>query len=433
MGQLSILLMAEVLLFFLCITISKKDMLSPQVGFIACFLPGTVYAYFWVERWELKLSSQTIWAILLGQVIFTIISAVMLFCYKHFVIKGHTRKRSSGKYILEMDREIKRWKLMILIAIQCAAIVGTILFFVRQYGNNLLLAFGQYRDAQRLGMIVIPAHIRMLRRIAIATGYIQSYLFFHDIICKTNRNRYIYLFGIFLSFINGFLSGARGEVMFYVMGMVMQYFMIHRISNTKIRMRTVLKCTLLGVAVITMFPRMGDLVGKHLDFSLDEYVAIYLSAELKNLDIFIQKGMFGTDILNSQTMNFLVKSIAILLRKPKWIHKLDNPFNFVNGYQLGNVSTVFYAFLYDGGYWGIVFFTGIMAVISQFTYNKAKRENITNSIGFYTILYSYMWSTIVLSFFSDKFFETFFTTSIIWTLLCWIFLSWFLQKKIKVF
>lgn len=89
----------------------------------------------------------------------------------------------------------------------------------------------------------------------------------------------------------------------------------------------------------------------------------------------------------------------------------------MNGKRVGNVATVFYDFYHDGGIWGVIILTAIMATISQLLYKRIKRQKYRNRM-FSTIVYSYVYWLVVRSFFANSFFD-WFTLSTIHSLLLW--------------
>lgn len=115
--------------------------------------------------------------------------------------------------------------------------------------------------------------------------------------------------------------------------------------------------------------------------------------------MFIRQGVFGTSFQKSQTMINVVNALGSLLGQPDWIHNLDNPYHYIGNIALGNVSTTFYAFMYDGGYIGVVGYTALFAAISQIIFQYSLKAQTKQKISLSVIIYSYVWYTIVFSFF----------------------------------
>ena len=157
-------------------------------------------------------------------------------------------------------------------------------------------------------------------------------------------------------------------------------------------------------------------------------MAVYLSAELKNLDIFVTTGIIGHPFIQSLTLYNVINSLGGILSQPSWIHSFAIPYYYYGNYSLGNVGTVFYPFIYDGGWLGVIVYTSIMATICQIVYKRFLKSNKTSDISLSFIFYSYLFYIIIFSFFSDKFYEMIFNTAFIWTLVSWAVLKVFLLK-----
>lgn len=164
------------------------------------------------------------------------------------------------------------------------------------------------------------------------------------------------------------------------------------------------------------FSFVGELLGRNMMtfLGLRDYIAVYISAEIKNLDSFIGQGNFGSSLSNSQVFANLSKLLAFICMDPSIEHSLTNPFQFINGFALGNVSTIFYAFVFDGGLIGLVIFTVIMGIVCQFFFYKALKSDPSSQICLSIIFYSYVLFTVSFSFFSDKFYEMIFNPVFVW-------------------
>ena len=183
---------------------------------------------------------------------------------------------------------------------------------------------------------------------------------------------------------------------------------------------------LLGIATfLSLFKQLAILLGREVTTSSFDYLAIYLGAEIKNLDIFIRGNRFPitNDIFHTQTFIFISSFFGKIFGAKNISYKLDLPFQGVNGFDLGNVYTMFYQFLYDLGYIGVFLFTLIMAFIIQIIYSKAKSYQDNGKVSYSILLYGYCVNTLILAFFSNKFYELVANTSIVYVVLFWIILN----------
>ena len=92
----------------------------------------------------------------------------------------------------------------------------------------------------------------------------------------------------------------------------------------------------------------------------------------------------------------------------------------------GNIYTTFYAYIYDFGYIGVIIWPLIMGFISQRIYKKARKSilNDDKRVKTSVIVYGYLFYMLAFSFFSNKFYEGFFTISFVKIFLLWTILSY---------
>ena len=111
--------------------------------------------------------------------------------------------------------------------------------------------------------------------------------------------------------------------------------------------------------------------------------------------------------------------------KIKSIHdyKLDLPFRNINGLNLGNVYTTFYPYIYDFGYIGEFLLVLIMAIISQVIYELTKNAKTNTHPLLSVLVYSNIINCLILSFFSNKFYENIISIEMIKKVIFWILLN----------
>ncbi|WP_243124205.1 O-antigen polymerase [Clostridium tyrobutyricum] len=433
------LLVAVVFLCILSLASSKGAVLSPQFGFATCFIPGIIYALMYVDKWNLQLSGYTLFTIILGVSIFITVSTITSWLCRIYKKEKLRRGRiTEGNVIGNVNDYITQWKLALIIILQLFTLVSTLLFLFRNFGTDLSAAMMSFRisnnDITSTNYITLPGTIRAIRRVCLASGFIMTYLFTNGLVYNNKKNRVAELLCIFLTLLNSLTLGGRGDALQLITAGVMQYLIIerHKEGRKFIKIGNILKIMVITIVIIATFAQVGELLGRNMSFiNFNDYIAVYLSAELKNLDTFIRSGVFGTNFISSQTMVNVVNLLGSLLGNTDWIHNLDNPYRFMNGYSLGNVSTVFYAFMYDGGYIGTVIYTSIMAIICQIIFQGATNANTEKKISLSVVLYSYVWFTVIFSFFSDKFYEIIINTNFVWMLFSWLVIRAFLLVKLK--
>lgn len=410
---------------------SRYKFLSPQFGFVACFIPGTIYAFQYVNKWNLNLSNTTVHLFLLGMVTFVIVSYCTAFLYETTSKKGSLSIANNG---ININFKIENWKIEFLLLIEFISLVLTVIFLIRNYGSNLSAAIFSYRSSVNNDSSIgnaLPGAVKLLRRIALSGGYIVLFLLLNGIVYKNKRNRLAEWLCVILAVINGFMLGGRGDGIQLIVAAIVQYVALKlEVSNSrKVSFKDIIIVLSICIILFSSFIQLGTLLGREMSFlNNNDYMAVYLSAELKNLDIFVTTGIIGHPFIQSLTLYNVINSLGGILSQPSWIHSFAIPYYYYGNYSLGNVGTVFYPFIYDGGWLGVIVYTSIMATICQIVYKRFLKSNKTSDISLSFIFYSYLFYIIIFSFFSNKFYEMIFNTSFVWTMVSWLILKYFLLK-----
>ncbi len=423
MDKILFLLIHLLFMLAICFIQKKSSVITPQFGFIACFIPAIAYSISYIDLWNLDLSHGTVFVLFIGPILFFIVSMIVQFFYDNSLTKRNriTIYDSNQKFTVK-NLCVENWKLIILLIFQLFILFWVISELQKMSGKTLSENIMTYRvrddDAASF-----PTILDNLRKVCIYSSYVTIYILILGIITKVHRGRILLICNIVLSAMISVTSGARTMIFAMFVSAFVQFYILNRQTSYK-RKKLPIKYVFIGLTItvllIVSFQTLGNYLGRGNELNYSEYIAIYLSAEIKNLDIFIRSGNFGADISRSQTMHHVVNIIARVFNISS-LHSegLDNPFNYINGHSLGNVGTVYYAFLYDGGYIGLFIFTILMAILSQIAYQRAivKRNQ---SINVNIIVYSYIFFAIIFSFFSDKFYEFVFSMDFVKLLLtCW--------------
>ena len=145
------------------------------------------------------------------------------------------------------------------------------------------------------------------------------------------------------------------------------FYRIHKGEHFNIR-PVFLKIIFLLSAVSLFFISFIYIVGRSqadMDFeAVAMSMFIYAGAPIFNLDIYLQNSWEQTHgIFGELTFIRLINWLGIKFGESSLVYELDLPFLSYRNYDLGNVYTTFYAFIYDFGFLGVVFLTGFMAIV----------------------------------------------------------------------
>lgn len=438
MGYIEIvfLLLFYLLLLLLCKLASKKIMLTPEFVFIGCFIPQFILALFYVEKWDLILCADTFFVYIFGGLLFVIFSIIVRGVWKS------NYKNIYDKRVIPIPA-IKKWKLIFTVFFQLAAIyymINSIKSITGQSSVTEAIAF--YNIASKEAGMTISGLAAKMNLFSYMSGFIWMYYIVCGIVQKNRNNMILLITNLGLSFVNNMLTGSRGGVLQNILfGIFLYYFMWSKTQGWKeISPRTMLKFIAIGIVIILVFQTSLQWVGRTTVVeNMSDYLAMYFSAEMKNLDIDIRHGLMSfREIPHFVTLrslsNFIEKIIGVTISDG---YKEINTYHYIKGYVLGNVSTVYSSFIADMHYLGLFVYEGIMAFVSQFVLIKAlKSDNTCFTVDLGMMIYIYILCKLAFSFFSGWFFDNIFSGGFLWTIIIWYILRFFIEnnniKKIKI-
>lgn len=438
MGYIEIifLLLFYSLLLLLCQYASKKIILTPEFVFIGSFIPQFVLALFYVEKWDLTLCADTVLVYILGGLLFVSFSLLFRSVGKKYYIRTYDKKDVS---ILT----IQKWKLVFTACFQLAAIylmINSLKLITGQSSVTEAIAF--YNIASKEAGMTISGLAAKMNLFSYMSGFIWMYYIVYEIVNKDRTNMKLLIINFVLSVVNNMLTGSRGGVIQNVLfGVYLYYFMWSERHEWKnISLSVMLRFIALGIGIILVFQVSLQWVGRTTSIeNMSDYLAMYFSAEMKNLDIDIRNGLMSfREICQFSTLNslitFIEKIIGINISDG---YEAISTYHSINGYELGNVSTVYNSFIADMHYLGLFVYEGVMAFVSQFAFAKAIKTNNSHfTVNLGMMIYIYILCKLSFSFFSGWFFNDIFSGGFLWTIIIWVVLRIFLEnnsiKKIKI-
>ena len=429
MFQLIIWLGVLIILLMFCYYISDNKILTPELCYIAGFVPQVLQAFFYIQEWNLNLSYATLLVLIEGGVLFVLAS----FLSGRFFRCMKTRKSYRHSACLySLDKKI----MLVFTVFEALTVLLTAYFLISSYDTTLSRAIYLYRAQYMVSYhgidleVVMPKILRLCRRITTAVGYFWAYLLMQRIVLNQKKGRGLIIINFILSVINSFVAtgGRKGIFLLVITALVDLYLIygMHTGWKMKIKIKSMLKLIAFGFVFIGLFKYAGGVAGKTINLDFGDYLAMYLSAPLKNLDLFIRKGNFGiSDISESASFAHLVQ----YLNARGFLNPYADAFrvNYHNGINLGNAYTTYFSYIHDYGYAGLAGFVIFSAVLCQFIFQKAKKNNAYN-ISIYTIVYAYLFSNLVFGFFSNFFITSVFDMTLVWNIIVWVIMS----KLIKI-
>ena len=407
--------------------VNKRDLISPSFLFCAAFTFAIAWATAYSSKWDLQLHWNTYFVIAGGMAEFVVVSGLVQWWMGRIHGKRIIQKKRKLNYIY-----ISPWIKAIIILFSLFIIVATVIGIIRIMSSNLaniMIAITQYRD---MGLFegktvrALPSWINFGRTMITALGYWFLYVFINNMILK--KRDILSLIIVVISAASTLTSGARGDVFFMIVSAVVIYVALKNKQmgfRKSIKIKTLIGILVIGLIVLFTFQWTATAIGRVADFKLADYIAIYCGAEIKNLDMFLQENHMSTHIWGGQTFYSLVHWLGPIFGIKTEGYSLDIPFRSVNGFNLGNVYTTFYPYIYDFGMWGVVVLVGLMALLVQWNYERVKRAPIREKPGLCMLMYEYMSASVVFSFFSNKFYEVQFSENFVRIIIIWLLCNWF--------
>lgn len=423
-----ILLILLVIMLIINFYIYEKDFIAPAFIFNASFTFSCFMVAIYANEINLGLHLNTFLVIFMGVLIFSIV------CY--FINKKYKKEKSKNininviKEKNNIEEKInKRNKILKIIFFFASVLINiaTIIFMLKVTNVNIMSlgdALYKYRNLTEFqGQdISMPFLLNVFTGILHAAAYWFLYKFIY-IIIKEKKVDWISLLIIISCIISNLLEGSRGSaVNIALSGVAFFIFLRSRYSkyHNGLTIRNIIILLIICIVGLCNFKSFAQLIGRNDTkvISNMDYIEMYTGDPTINLDLFLQEDIEYQYGKNS--FSYIYKYIQNIFGFSD--NTASAPFRYSNGHNLGNVYTVFYTFISDYGYIGVLFGIIIMALISQIIYENSQRESHSKNIV-YLIIYGYIFGGICLSFFSNRFYKAVFNLTFIKYIIVWIILT----------
>lgn len=416
---LFLLLIILIIIFIL----NSNDIITPAFLFTASISMGVLWAALYTKKWELLLHNNTFFVILGGTFLFGL---MCFFVHELFII---SYKRTYDRIDWQNQTiNIQQYKLVFFILFEVFTIFYSIYAVVQATGgsmNNFTTSVVQYRNMNMFfgESIVLSRTVTYSRILVDAAGYWFGYTLVNNYFVEKKINK-LMLVIVMLSAISSYILGGRNGLVNIFFSVICSFFIVsNKLHNFKsnVKTSTLIKLIVVFVVILSSFESLAFLIGRSgFDNATGlDYLAVYIGAPVKNLDTFLQEYSTSYHYQNNQTFIYLINWLGNKVGLVS--SSLDLPFRQINGETLGNVYTTFYAYVHDYGYMGIIVLVPIMATISQTIYEKVRLSKITVYPAISSLIYVYVSNLLVMSFFSNKFYEQFFNISLVRTIIAWLF------------
>ncbi len=407
----------------------NKDIFSPSVIFNAVFLFAVIDAITMINVWKTEIHVNTLLVISVGVFLFQIGA----------LLANKTRRIRLGNQKVHRRRDYKSvnssvaFAFIVIDVLILLYITPVILNVVRSYGitGSPLYLIGKYSTLSKeknadLGIGKIASNLHQFCEMQ---SYVWAYLLLHEFVfIKKIRIDLLVLY--IITTLSFFLYGSRGTGVFSLVALIPLFVIMYREKRERKKLPG--KYYFWGIALVAVlmfsFQGMGELISRRFASSVTpwEYISIYFGAPIQNLDLYLQQRWVRPKIWGYNTFNVQISYLGRKFNIPNLAITTDIPFNYRNGHILGNTYTMFYAFIYDFRYTGIVI-TFILGYVMQKMYIVASRES-REFIPIARLVYAYFFPGVAFAFFSNKIIESV-TITFVKGLIIWIIMSKLLKPK----
>lgn len=441
-----LLLLLLILLWLISYIFTQKDILSPPSVFCEIFIVSILFCIPNLEKWNFDMGERTFFVIFLG---------ILFFCIGYFFF--YSSKKILNRQLVLQEYEVKKivipvYKMIIFTFIQLLTIYFIYMGLNEFPGNTIFERIMSYR----LSILdnngyenKMPTYIMSLYTFCYSGIQVVIYMLVNNF--NINKKiKSLYIINILLIVMMSFMFGNRTQVMgimVYFIVIMYIYYLRKNMWNAKIKLKTYIKILAIVILVLIAFPTVGIfLVGRGDEnyFSqmniinlVWEQLSIYIGAPLKLLDLYLYTdyGMNYNFPIAFATFKEFYTWIGLKLNIFSWVNVTEfGGFRYDNGISLGNVYTTFLNFFVDFGFIGVIIFSFIMGCIMAYVFIKVKyKSGIKNSkIDFALIIYAYIFSEFIFSFFTNRVFSLIFSYVFFKAVISIIIFSYlFIEKKDK--
>lgn len=410
---------------------NSGEIISPSVLFSASFFFSSLCALGNEKRWSLCLNDKTFFVISGGVLEFIIVSFIVRSFFKKTCFNKKSRIITSKYYDLQDNKllEYKRFSyfLFFIQTIFCFIVARSI---EKTTGISNIITAGAYMNATNMPNFVgnklnLSKLSLVLMNFNYAAGFFFGFEFLKQLILN-NKEKIVFFYNMLIGILTPLMVGSRGATVYAVISLYIYYYLLlneKKNWETPINIKNFFLIMVVAALVIFLLPVTAQLFGRQVG-NTTEYLSGYIGAEIKNLDMFITSNVLPirTGIFGKETFINIMQPISHIFDLNIPQYSLDLPFEYINGYGLGNVFTTFYPWLYDFGYVGVAIMTFIMSFVTEIIYDFARFGNNIYKPALSVLLYGYLASFVSLSFFSNKFFENI-NTSLVYIIFFWILLT----------
>lgn len=410
---LFMLLIVEMVLYFIAYKMSNKDFISPTNFSLFIFICATLFAIADSNIWDVKFSFNSFIYISLGLLMMLIAQALSVLLAKNNIKKNDCMQNMS-LHIGRIDiKEYKTFTVNVFVLVLTLLYVYDILKSGASMGVNGLAAISavKYSDSVQTSSL-----LRQGIKVIMASSFIECYIISRNMVFGWKKKDALHFIPVICAMICSLFAGVRTEALRIIFAFFSLYYLNLKDKNKKSSLDTNIKLfkKFLPIIIIAalVFSGVKNLI-KSSDlpinsaFSTLEYIAYYIGSPILVFGIKEMKGfnsfkgnLFGEITLNAfwqdlADMGFISKDYTQILSTNVYISKSDS--------VTANVDTIFGGLMIDFGLFGMMIFILILYfILSSIYFKKIKGKIILNNELSY-IFYGFLFYLPAMSYYANLF------------------------------
>lgn len=382
-----------------------KDIFSPVSVICEVFAVSSFFAIISAKSRETDITVET--AVFILVMLLAGIFVAVLFKL------GHRRGTVIEQFPTPIAINMLRYKLLLLAVIAMTGIYSG--YYLRAIWANSGETFAQklavFRQASVTGEISgIPAMVQYMSKAIYAFAYFSTYIFVHDFLVVrktgfTTKIPKIYLISIMMLTITALLTGARAELVYFVVFvLVIQSIIRSKLYSKQFSFKGILRIVMFGVVALLLFYVMSHLIGRSGSGFIDT-IAGYFGAPIVALDRYLENATSSSAVWGKETFYSLVhllQKVGFVKQDVGTIH-LD--YVYINGAIYTNVYTAFRFYVSDFGIFGSVLVHCLCVLFYESMYYRCNcRFNQLGYVNKRILIYGLISYGLFLYFYSNYFF-----------------------------
>lgn len=404
--------------------LNKKDWMAPAVIFSTVFFLYTFVCVIEKNAYDIAFIPMTVFVIAAGIAIFTLISWAI--------------ERNAGETAVVSNPQLIEFHNAYVILLIIAQLLS-IIFFIKYLGD-LATAYSAISGENYTGLgakielydtmtkfwqdtyaqlsVPIPLIYRLTNPLCGAAEYLLLYIGVHNFTVN-KKIPPLYIISIGLWIVRIVINGSRSPILRIITFAFCLLYVFYMRQGKQWRLNGRLIGIMTAAAAVLCVLMIGLLfaMGRgEKGFNIFNYIFTYVGAPIVNLDTFLRtnditffRGVSDSPFFAAHNFRGLYAYIDKLCGTNLFpIAEIDF-FSFSrNGIEIGNVYTMFYKIVYDFGYSGVIWMTGLAALYYCWTYMRIRTKISHHPIDFRLLIYAYLFNDLIMSAFSNRYYETIF-------------------------